>query len=123
MTAYRDLERIDLFEGPGFLAVGWLERDTSFPTGLTPASVFQRLEVLLADPFQPVVSAGKHACTLCQFKSERSGSINLFVPGNGVIYVCPELVLHYINAHHYAPPTEFCDAVLQCPIPDQSSTS
>jgi hypothetical protein len=39
----------------------------------------------------------------------------LFIPGNGRIYVCPELIVHYMNAHGYAPPAEFCDAVLACP--------
>jgi hypothetical protein len=31
------------------------------------------------------------------------------------IYVCPELITHYVNAHYYKPPEVFCDAVLACP--------
>jgi hypothetical protein len=27
----------------------------------------------------------------------------------------PSLAAHYILAHGYAPPQEFCDAVLRCP--------
>jgi hypothetical protein len=38
-----------------------------------------------------------------------------FIPSNDVVYVCPELILHYINAHGYSPPREFCEAVLACP--------
>ena len=47
-----------------------------------------------------------------------SGAANLYIPHNGKIYVCPELITHYINAHHYEPPQEFCEAVLACPLMD-----
>jgi hypothetical protein len=43
------------------------------------------------------------------------GFSNLFVPGAGLVYVAPELILHYIDAHQYQPPRAFCDAVLACP--------
>jgi hypothetical protein len=39
----------------------------------------------------------------------------LFVPANGVIYVSPAMIVHYMNAHGYAPPEVFCRAVLACP--------
>jgi hypothetical protein len=56
---------------------------------------------------------GYHECDLCL--SERKGGItNLFIPGDGFLYVCPELILHYINDHQYSPPVEFCEAVLAC---------
>jgi hypothetical protein len=32
-----------------------------------------------------------------------------------VAFVCPELVTHYMNAHGYRPPEEFCRAMLACP--------
>jgi hypothetical protein len=113
MPCLRDLEPTDI--APGLLAVGWLGREQAFPTGTMPEQVFRRLAELFVDLFQPYVAAGRHGCTLCQFDPERSGGANLFVPGQGVIYVCPELVLHYINAHRYLPPEEFCQAVLKCP--------
>ena len=37
------------------------------------------------------------------------------VPGEQRVYVAPELVLHYMNAHGYQPPEEFCTAVMRCP--------
>jgi hypothetical protein len=58
---------------------------------------------------------GMHQCDLCRFTAEARGARNLFVPGDGVIFVCPELILHYVNAHGYAPHDEFCSAVLKCP--------
>ncbi len=96
-------------------AIGWLERDHEFPRGSIPQEVFDKLVQLLEHPWQPVVSFGYHNCTLCAFVPEARGKKNLFVPGNGFLYVCPELISHYINAHGYAPPDEFCQAVLCCP--------
>jgi hypothetical protein len=43
------------------------------------------------------------------------GFKNVFVPGDAKIYVAPELILHYIDRHGYAPPGEFQQAVLDCP--------
>ena len=43
------------------------------------------------------------------------GFKNVFVPGDAKIYVAPELILHYIDQHGYAPPAEFQQAVLDCP--------
>jgi hypothetical protein len=58
---------------------------------------------------------GVHECNLCQFAGEASSAANLFFPHEDRIYVCPELIAHYINAHHYQPPTIFWDAVRTCP--------
>jgi hypothetical protein len=96
-------------------AIGWLERDRPFATGGVPPAVYVRLSKLLRDPWQPIVAMGPHECDLCRFAAEARGTRNLFVPGDAVIFVCPELILHYMNAHGYAPPDEFCTAVLKCP--------
>jgi len=100
------------------LAVGWLEIACEFPTGTTSREVFIRLTELARNPWQPFVSIGYHECGLCQFSGEKSGTANLFIPFQGKIYVCPELITHYINAHYYSPPREFCEAVLACPPMD-----
>lgn len=42
------------------------------------------------------------------------GTKNLFLPGPEVIFVCLALIMHYVNAHSYCPPVEFCAAVLRC---------
>ena len=96
-------------------AVGWLQRDRPYPTGEIDAEVFAKLADLARDPWQPVVAAGSHPCDLCLYASEVSCSANLFVPGDGILYVCPTLITHYMNAHGYAPPPAFCRAVLACP--------
>ncbi len=32
-----------------------------------------------------------------------------------ILYVAPSLILHYIDAHGYAPPDQFQRAVMECP--------
>ena len=92
-------------------AVGWLGREQTFRKGTIAPDVYRRLRQLFNNPFQPFVAAGGHSCDLCQFESEATGSANLFVPADDLLLVCPELILHYINAHGYEPPKVFCDAV------------
>lgn len=119
MTVVADLAPIDLL-GRGLVdccrAVGWLGRGGHFPRGAADPVFYLRLVELLKNPMQPVgVTPGLHPCDLCQFAPERSGSQLLFVPGSGVLFVCPELIGHYVNAHHYLPPPEFQMATLRCP--------
>jgi hypothetical protein len=102
------------------VAVGWLERGHEHSVGEVPSEVYAKLKALLVDPWQPWVVAGPHLCDLCLYSPEKGGSKNLFVPGDERVYVAPELILHYMNAHRYRPPDEFCRAVAQCP-PTRSS--
>jgi hypothetical protein len=96
------------------LAVGWLTNDQPYRTGPIDFEVFSKLKDLLNDPWQPMVCCGVHHCELCQFEPPH-GHANLFVPGSSIIFVCPELITHYIAAHHYRPPDEFIAAVAACP--------
>lgn len=100
------------------LAVGWLGKSSTFTRGPTAESVYQRLVSLAKSPWQPFVACGYHECELCQFSGEKSGTANIYIPFKGRIFVAPELVTHYINAHYYQPPAEFCEAVLLCPSMD-----
>jgi hypothetical protein len=97
------------------VAVGWLERDHAYPVGVIAVEVFEKLAALLTDPWQPAVAGGGHGCDLCLYKPEAMGGSNVFVPGNGKVFVAPELILHYMNAHQYSPPDEFSRAVIACP--------
>jgi hypothetical protein len=100
------------------LAIGWLDREFEYPTGWTSPEVFNRLLDFCRNPWQPFISCGLHKCNLCQHDGEKSGTANLFIPFDGRIFVCPELITHYINAHFYSPPDKFCEAVLECPAMD-----
>ena len=117
MTTYPDLDPLPYFGAEcadSLRAIGWLGSGHRFTKGPISADTYDRLKQLLVNPFQPLVAFGFHTCDLCQFEGE-SGSANLFVPADGFLFVCPELILHYINAHHYQPPQAFCDAVMICP--------
>ena len=97
------------------VAIAWLERGKEYSKGKVDRAIYDALVNMQNDPWQPVASAGAHECDLCQFVGEARGQSNLFIPSRGTIYVAPELIVHYINTHGYAPPQEFCRAVLECP--------
>jgi hypothetical protein len=96
------------------VAIGWLEKDSEFETGDVSDSFYEKLNALCTSPWQPVVSAGFHSCSLCQFDGPRF-TANLFVPYEGLIYAVPTAITHYIAAHWYKPPEIFVRAVLNCP--------
>ena len=143
MTAYADLESCDYFDHGGddprfacewsrsLRAVGWLGANADFSTGILSDEVWNSLRHLVRTAWQPFYFLGSHYCGLCvrasggyvqDFRAtdlgkdpSRSGTFNAFIPGDGCVYVAPELILHYITEHHYQPPAVFCDAVLACP--------
>jgi hypothetical protein len=109
------------------IAVGWLGAESEFRTGAVPRNFFSALIELLANPWQPAVSAGRHPCELCQFTDgpttvafggsavDLGGNI-LFVPSTGLtLFAAPSLIAHYIDAHRYEPPEDFMAAVTECP--------
>lgn len=118
MTWFNDLSPCDYF-GNEFArhlrAVGWLECGKPFAQAARDQRVYNKLLDLNSNPWQPAIAAGYHACDLCCYEPEKRGSNNLFIPSGSFTYVCPELILHYMNAHGYGPPLEFWDAVLACP--------
>ena len=105
------------------LAVGWLDEAHPYTRGPVVREAFHTLIALLKEPWQPFVFAGRHACPFCRFSGGPAsfgaevtmGSANVFVPGEACIYVAPSLILHYIDAHAYAPPDVFWEAVRACP--------
>ncbi|MDE0866069.1 MAG: hypothetical protein OSA98_19960, partial [Rubripirellula sp.] len=117
LTYFADLSPCTYFgndSASSLVSVGWLTDMEAFDRGPTPPEAYAKLNGLIVDPWQPTVFLGVHHCALCQFDPP-AGSANLFVPDGSRILVCPELILHYIAAHHYRPPTVFLDAVMACP--------
>ena len=125
MAFYPDLDPCSYFDSAAFrpssflLAVGWLEREHPFGTGNFDGELYAALSELAKRPWEPVMCLGYHSCTLCDrsdgLEKTRMGGRNLFIPGNGVIYIAPELILHYMKHHLYRPPEEFRQAVVCCP--------
>lgn len=119
-------------------AVGFLRRGVPYDTGDLDEPVFAKLCELSLNPWQPWACAGVHFCDLCRFTgnavgtyhpkaadgrrsqtgfpvSAASSSADLWVPGDGFLWRCPTSVTHYVDAHGFRPPDEFCRDVLRCP--------
>lgn len=114
---YQDLTECTYFGEESakiLIAVGWLENGKDFPKGEIPKDIYEKLCEFSKNPWSFAWFMGSHQCDLCQFAGE-NGLRNIFIPHNGKIYVCPELITHYINAHFYHPPKEFIEAVVVCP--------
>lgn len=101
-------------------AVGWLSAGIPYSTGEAPPDFVSKLRELslrsgestraLGWPF----AGGGHLCEMCG--KVRAGG-NFGVPAASVLYVAPEMVAHYVEEHHYAPPESFVTAVLGCALP------
>ena len=129
MAYCADLTPCDYFtpEHDGrLIAVGWLAHGHDYSRGDVSTDVVARIHQLLVNPWAPAVCMGAHDCEFCRFSAGPRqftldnttaplGVSNLFVPATDRLYVAPSLILHYIDAHEYSPPTEFCDAVMSCP--------
>jgi hypothetical protein len=131
MTHFRDLTPCNYsgFSGVApMLAVGWLEPPFDFSRGEVKPAIRDRLQTLFSDPWAKFMFFGLHACGFCAqaagvdaLRADRGqhdlprGSTNSLIPGRAVVYVVPELILHYIDEHQYRPPPPFADAVAVCP--------
>lgn len=102
----------------GTANVGWLSKDEPFEQGDVSPGFAEKVAAW------PVVNLyrGWHSCPFCQavdltrIERWRSGNGEIRVPGlDGVVYVAPQLVAHYIAAHQYLPPQGFIDAVIATP--------
>ena len=106
---------------PFVRAIGWLSATAPYSTGDTPADFVDKLR-LLAKHWGASTSAlgwpvtgGPHTCEMCG--AVRAAG-NFGVPAESILYVAPEMVAHYVEAHRYAPPEAFVEAVIRCPPPD-----
>jgi len=122
---YSDLSHeCQVDRGPYVRAIGWLSHEHSFSTGLVSLEFLHALRRHTCAPWQPIIAAGAHRCEFCPPRSDGrfvGGSSNVWIPAEGVVYVAPVLVLHYIEAHGYCPPESFIRAVLDCP--EQGTTA
>ena len=90
--------------------VGWLARDHAFPTGPVSAAFVARLRALAVHA-RANQARGYHRCELCTNGPVSSAEIWARAR-DGTFYVAPELIVHYVEDHHYAPPEVFVTAVL-----------
>jgi hypothetical protein len=102
-------------------AVGCLHPDHAYTKGEVPAEFLVRLTEFAAqsgdsaDTLDFGAFAGFHTCEFC---GRSHGIGNFGVPSGDLLFVAPEMIVHYIEQHGYRPPAEFVDAVLRSPLPD-----
>lgn len=122
MSYFPDLgQRSLVARGEHVRAIGWLHPDHPFPRGAVPGGFLARLREF-ADRSGPSAEAlyfgvymGFHTCEFC---GQAHGVGNFGVLCGDLLYVAPELVVHYVEEHQYCPPAEFIAAVLRSPLPD-----
>lgn len=110
------------------LSVGWLAAKQPYTQGDVSVAFTDHLWVLCRNSVLHML--GYHKCPFCsnsafgvleQNGSEelRLGSAEIRVLGkNKIIYAAPDLIYHYVVEHHYRPPNEFVQAVLEGPLPE-----
>ena len=121
MTFYPDLGTETMcLSGEGVRAVGWLHRDQVHPSGEVPLEFVRRLKEfavrwrLSTKELWWGIFRGGHVCEFCD---RAYGHGNFGVLANNLLYTAPEMIVHYIEDHGYAPPREFIAAVLAAPLP------
>ena len=107
------------------LNVGWLEKGHAFAKGRVQPEFVAALRRLVAKPV--CLTRGCHQCEFCQGNSaattdggqgnpahvEILGNGEIHVAGEqGIVYVAPVLIRHYVEAHGYLPPGPFIRACL-----------
>jgi hypothetical protein len=130
MTHYVDLSRCGRHSVRHWtlLSIGWLDDQQPFLRGASAPEFLDRLAAL-ASVDQPELyrAAGYHSCNVdsCRDADIHGvfeprlpwllGSREIFVPStvrHSVVYCAPDLILHYVQGHGYAPPAEFVTAVM-----------
>ena len=108
----------DLHRGANAVSVGWLGRCTR-PWWKAPLigttkrhaadpSVLALLSRAAADNQSDCVELGLHTCETCG-REESSGEF--WFEWDGVRYVLPNMVFHYIDAHGYSLPSQAVEAL------------
>ena len=104
-------EGVDLGVLANALNVGWLADAYPYPKGATPWRFRWKLRRLARNLKNQM--EGLHDCDICGGSLKTRGNGEIHVTGSdGITYVAPALIVHYISAHKYVPPQQFIDAVL-----------
>ena len=124
MTRFKDLTPYTYFprgEPAGSLNIGWLDSDDEYTHGHVDKMIVDAIRTLCLSPVNR--TRGYYACRLCRphaIVSEATtpgesftlGSGEICVPGSdGISYVAPNMLSHYIVVHRYQPPEEFLGAM------------
>jgi hypothetical protein len=123
MTYYPDMSRETVCTGPNddVRAFGWIEPCYPYTKGPVTTEFLARLKEFASRSVQSTADAGLilfAGSYTCKFKGcGKEGRLNFGVPAGDLLFVAPEMVVHYIEQHGYAPPREFINAVMVAPLP------
>src|SRR5262245_32939206 len=107
MAYYPDLSPCPYFgkkTADQLVAVGWLDNEHPYTKGNVSEAFVDKLIELLVDPWAPMYLLGYDECPFCGQSYSLThkettidvGARNLFLPGEGFLYVAPSLIAHYI---------------------------
>ncbi len=99
--AKQDVERV-------VRAIGWLG-DSVPRTGSIPSLVLEALKYFRKAHRREDTLLGWHTCEICGLDEFNEGRGEFFIDVNGVRYVMPQMLIHYIEAHSYRPPGAFVE--------------
>jgi hypothetical protein len=128
MTYFKDLTNYTYGAGlfPAGNNIGWLGRGHAFPTATPDEETLDLLWLFCSISVRQ--TRGFHTCEFClggrprffERKGQRlrlgTAEMRVF-SWDGRIYAAPNLVYHYVSAHHYKPPDEFLDTLRKGPRP------
>ena len=105
-------------EFPSVLTIGWLSPERAYSKGVVADSVIQQLKRISggkdAYDARSNTMRGAIQCKLCDdFRLQNPSELWIESITEGEYYIAPELIIHYIEDHHYKPPEAFLSAVEQ----------
>ncbi|MEQ1571109.1 MAG: hypothetical protein ABMA64_36100 [Myxococcota bacterium] len=109
------------FDARGIVNVGWLDASRIYPTGRIEDSTFWTKLGWLTLHARAFSARAVSPCPICRtvsatWEGQRLGLAELWVPSASTdVFVCPDLISHFITEHFYRPPQIFVEAVLQYP--------
>jgi hypothetical protein len=122
MSFFPDMgQRTLVAEGGHVRAIGWLHPDHPYPKGVVPEAFLSRLREFAnrsSRSAEALYFGGFGGFHTCEFCDNAHGIGNFGVLSGDLLFVAPEMVVHYVERHEYCPPAEFVAAVLQSPLPD-----
>ena len=103
----------------GGVAVGWIHPGYPYAQGPVSAEFLDRLKEFVSRAREGNDALGwgpglPLPCRLCD-KAVAAGAFGVL--NDGQLYSAPQMIVHFIEHHGYAPPREFIEAVLSGPLP------
>jgi len=98
--------RSRLNKGYKLRSIGWLGCFLPFwKKGTVTPLVIEALEYFSKAHRRDDTLLGYHTCALCNRHRDRA---EFYIDLDGIRYIMPQMIIHYIKEHNYRPPKKFC---------------